>query len=105
MSAKELRDYVTDQLSGLDGIRSIPMMGGYIFYIHNRIFGGIYEPGMMVKITDASRRALPDAEPMPPYEGAKPMLIATNLDDREAFARMVLAMYDELPAPKPRKKR
>ncbi len=105
MSARELADYVTDQLSGLEGIRRTPMMGGYIFYINDRIFGGIYEPGVMVKITEASRRAMPDAEPMPPYEGAKPMLPVTNLDDREAFSRMVLEMYDELPEPKPRKRR
>ena len=105
MSARELADYVTDQLSGLPGIRHIPMMGGYIFYINDRIFGGIYEPGMMVKVTGASRRALPEVEPMPPYEGAKPMLMASNLDDREAFSRMVADMFDELPKPKPRRKK
>ena len=105
MSARELADYVMDQLSGVEGIRNIPMMGGYIFYINDRIFGGIYEPGMMVKITGASRRALPEAEPLPPYDGAKPMLPALNLDDREAFSRMVLDMYDELPEPKPRRKK
>ena len=105
MSARELADYVMDQLSGVEGIRNIPMMGGYIFYINDRIFGGIYESGMMVKITDASRRALPEAEPMPPYEGAKPLLPALNLDDREAFSRMVREMYDELPEQKPRRKK
>lgn len=105
MSAKELADYVTDQLSGVEGIRNIPMMGGYVFYINNRIFGGIYEPGVMVKITDASRSAMPDAEPMPPYDGAKPMLPVTILDDREAFCRMVTEMYDQLPEPKPRRKK
>ena len=105
MSAKELADYVADQLSGLAGIRSIPMMGGYIFYIHDRIFGGIYEPGMMVKITQASRRAMPDADPQPPYDGAKDMLPVTILDDREAFTQMVSEMYAELPEPKPRRKK
>ena len=104
MSAKELADYVMDQLSGLVGIRNIPMMGGYIFYINDRIFGGIYEPGMMVKITEASRRAMPDAEPVPPYEGAKPMLPVTILDDREAFSTMVGNMLPELPAPRPRRR-
>ena len=105
MSARELADYVSDQLGTLEGIRSIPMMGGYIFYINNRIFGGIYESGMMVKITDASRKAMPDAEPAPPYEGAKPMLPVTILDDREAFSRMVSQMYAELPEPRPKKKK
>lgn len=105
MSARELADYVMDQLIGLTGIRSIPMMGGYIFYINDRIFGGIYEPGMMVKITPASTEAMPDAEPMPPYEGAKPMYPALNLDDRESFARMVESMYDQLPPPLPKRRK
>ena len=105
MSAKELANYVTDQLRDVDGIRSIPMMGGYIFYINNRIFGGVYEAGMMVKVTEASRRAMPDAVPKPPYEGAKPLLPVTILDDREAFSRMVTEMYDELPDQKPRRKK
>lgn len=104
MSTRELADYVMDQLSDLPGIRNIPMMGGYIFYINERIFGGIYESGVMVKITDASRRAMPDSQPMPPYDGAKPMLPVTLLDDREAFQRMVSEMFDELPERKLRKR-
>lgn len=38
---KELADYIMDQLSDLGNIRNIPMMGGYIFYYKERIFGGI----------------------------------------------------------------
>ena len=107
-SAKELAAYVTDQLSALTGVRSIPMMGGYIFYYNERIFGGIYEPGFMVRDTKASRAAMPESEPMPPYEGAKPMLPVTILDDRQALCAMVEAMFPELPekkAGKPRARR
>ena len=39
---KELAEYIMDQLSDLGDIRNIPMMGGYIFYYKERIFGGIY---------------------------------------------------------------
>ncbi|MBR1559863.1 MAG: TfoX/Sxy family protein [Clostridia bacterium] len=105
MGTRELSDYVMDQLRDVPGVSRRAMMGGWIFYIHGRIFGGIYEPGVMVKPTPASRRALPDAEPLPPYEGAKDMLPATNLDDRAAFSEMVRAMYDELPDPKPRRRK
>ena len=105
MNSKELAAYVTDQLSGLDGVRSIPMMGGYVFYYNERIFGGIYEPGFIVKDTAVSRAAMPDSEPMEPYEGAKPMLPVTILDDREALCAMVEAMYPLLPARKPRRRR
>ena len=106
MAYKEFAEYILDQLSDLGEVRCIPMMGGYLFYIDDRVFGGIYDSGsLMVKITPASRRAMPDAVPEPPYEGAKDMLPVTILDDREAFSRMVAEMYDELPDPKPRRKK
>ena len=97
MSSKELAAHILDQLSALPGVRSIPMMGGYIFYYNERIFGGIYGAGFLVKDTRASRAAMPESEPMPPYDGAKPMLPVTILDDREALCAMVAAMFPELP--------
>ncbi|MCH5296792.1 MAG: TfoX/Sxy family protein [Ruminococcus sp.] len=105
MNAKELAEYVTEQLSGLDEVRKIPMMGGYIFYYNERIFGGIYGSGFMVKITDASKRFMPDSVPEPPYEGAKPMLPVTILDNKEELEEMVKAMFAELPERKVKKKR
>lgn len=101
---KELANYIMDQLSDLGDIRNIPMMGGYIFYYRERIFGGIYGSGFMVKITEASKKFIPDSVPEPPYEGAKPMLPVTILEDREALQAMVEEMYPELPEKKPKKK-
>ena len=40
-----------------------------------------------------------------PYEGAKPMLLVPDPDDRELLERLIPAMYEELPEPKPRKKK
>ena len=101
---KALAEYAMEQLSDLDNVRCIPMMGGYLFYVNDRVFGGIYDSGsVMVKLTPASRKYLPDVEPEPPYAGAKDMLNAVNLDDREAFSRMVSEMADELPPPRPRR--
>lgn len=102
---KELAEYIMDQLSDLENIRNIPMMGGYIFYYKERIFGGIYGNGFMVKITEASKRYMPESEPEPPYEGAKPMLPVTILDDRMALQNMVEEMYSELPERKTKKKK
>ncbi|MCI9315075.1 MAG: transcriptional regulator [Lachnospiraceae bacterium] len=102
---KELMAYITEQLAQLGDIRSIPMMGGYIFYYREKIFGGIYGSDFMVKITEASRKYMPDSEPEPPYEGAKPMLPVTILEDRENLQKMVHEMFEELPKPKPKKPR
>ncbi|MBE5800968.1 MAG: TfoX/Sxy family protein [Clostridiales bacterium] len=87
----------------MPGVRSRPMMGGYVFYCQERIFGGIYEAGMLIKNVPAARAAMPDAEELPPYPGGKPMLECTLLDDREAFCLMVEAMLPQLPPPKPKK--
>ena len=102
---KELADYIMDQLSDLEEVRNIPMMGGHIFYYKERIFGGIYGSGFMVKITEASKKFMPDSEPESPYEGAKPMLPVTILDDRVALHAMVDEMFPELPERKTKKKK
>lgn len=103
MSAKDLAAYVHDQLSRLPGISSRAMMGGYVFYCQDRIFGGIYEAGMLIKNVPAARAAMPDAEELPPYRNGKPMLECTLLDNSEAFCAMVEQMLPQLPPPKPKK--
>ena len=101
----ELKEFIMEQLFELQDVRNIPMMGGYIFYYKERIFGGIYGSGFMVKITEASKNHMPDSVAEPPYEGAKPMLPVTILEDRELLQKMVDEMYDELPERAPGKKR
>lgn len=71
MADKELAAYVMERLSGLGEVRSISMMGGYLFYYKERIFGGIYENGFLVKDTKAARNYMPDSTPEPPYEGGE----------------------------------
>ncbi len=102
---KRLMQYVMDQLSDLSGVRNIPMMGGYIFYYNERIFGGIYGSGeLLIRITKTSRRCMPDSEPALPYEGAKEMLPCTILEDRARLQQMIVEMWPELPERKQKKK-
>ena len=48
---------------------------------------------------------MPDAAQEPPYEGAKPMLLVDNVDDRFFLKELVQGMIPELPEPKRKKKR
>lgn len=101
---QEMMEYVMDQLSGLPGVRNIPMMGGYIFYYNEKIFGGIYgSGGLLIKITEASKKYMPDSEPELPYEGTKEMLPCTIIEDREKLQDMVAKMWAELPERKKKK--
>ena len=102
-SRKEYLDFVLDQLSGLDGISYRAMMGEYIIYYRGKIVGGIYDDRFLVKPTPSSRRLMPASPLETPYDGASPMILVDNVDDRDFLAGLVSAMYDELPAPKNKK--
>jgi TfoX/Sxy family transcriptional regulator of competence genes len=104
-STKEYSDYILEQLSGLDDITSRYMMGEYILYYRGKVIGGIYDNRFLVKPTKSAREKMPDAPLDLPYDGAKPMLLVDNVENRDFLKELVLAMYDELPEPKkPRKK-
>ncbi len=104
-SSKEYLDFISDQLSGLDEITYKAMMGEYIIYYRGRIVGGIYDDRFLVKPVKSALALMPDAEKELPYEGAKEMLLVEDVDNMEFLTKLISSMYDELPAPKPKKKK
>ena len=103
-STKAYLDFILDQLSGLDEISCRAMMGEYIVYYRGRIVGGIYDDRFLVKPTKSAVAMMPDADKELPYEGAKEMLLVDNVGNRVFLQELLNAMYDELPAPKKKKK-
>ena len=99
-STQEYRDYILDQLTGLEGISCRAMMGEYLLYCQGKLVGGIYDNRLLVKPTASAVRLLPDAPRELPYEGAKEMLLVEDVDDKELLQRLFKRMYDELPAPR-----
>jgi TfoX/Sxy family transcriptional regulator of competence genes len=99
-SSKEYLDFVLEQLSGLDGVSFKPMMGEYLLYDRGKLFGGIYDDRFLVKPTAAASRLMPDASLELPYEGAKPMLLVDNVDDKDFLTRLFEEIYPEIPTPK-----
>ena len=102
---KEYLDYVLEQLSDLEGVTHRAMMGEYLLYFQGKLFGGVYDDRLLVKPVPAARALLPDAPEEAPYEGAKPMLLVEDMEDRDLLARLVTAMEPELPAPKKKSKK
>ncbi len=103
-SGKEYLTFVLEQLSGLDGITHRAMMGEYILYFRGKIFGGIYDDRFLVKPVPSAQALMPAARYELPYEGGKEMLLVDDIDDRDFLSRLITAMYEELPAPKRKKK-
>ncbi|QTE73084.1 TfoX/Sxy family protein [Clostridiales bacterium FE2010] len=102
-SSREYLDFILEQLSGLENVTWKTMMGEYIIYWRGKIVGGIYDDRFLVKPTKSAVAMMPDAERELPYEGTKEMLLA-DVDNREFLEELLEAMYDELPAPKQKKK-
>ena len=99
-SDKEYLGYILEQLSETDGITYKPMMGEYILYCRGKIFGGIYDNRFLVKPTKSAKELMPDAESALPYEGAKEMLLADNVEDKVFLKNLVNAVYEDLPEKK-----
>ena len=104
-SSKEYLEFILGQLSELDEITYRAMMGEFIIYYRDKIVGGIYDDRLLVKPIQASISYMPTAKYELPYEGAKEMLLVDEVDNKEFLTELFNAMYEELPAPKPKKKK
>ena len=104
-SSKEYLDFILEQVSELDQISYRAMMGEYIIYYNGKIVGGIYDDRLLVKPVQTAINYMPNAEYQLPYDGAKEMLLVDNVDNKEYLIGLFKTMYDELPAPKPKKKK
>ena len=102
-STKEYLEFVLEQLSEINDISSRAMMGEYVLYYQGKVFGGIYDNRFLVKPTKSAAALMPDAQSELPYEGAKPMLLVDNIEDKEFLKKLVETMSADLPQPKKRK--
>ena len=102
-SSKEYLQFILDQLSDLEEIDYRAMMGEYIIYYRGKIVGGIYDNRVLVKPIRSAVSYMPKAHYELPYDGGKEMLLVEDVDNKEFLTGLFCAMYDELPAPKPKK--
>ncbi|MBZ2131787.1 TfoX/Sxy family protein [Streptococcus gordonii] len=103
-SSKEYLTFILEQLSDLDGVSYRAMMGEYILYYKEKIIGGIYDDRLLVKPVKSAQKYIPEAVLVSPYPGAKEMLLVDNVDSKDYLTTLFKAMFDELPAPKAKRK-
>ena len=102
-SSKTYLAFILEQLSELDGISYRAMMNEFILYDRGKIIGGIYDDRLLFKPTKAALTLLPHCSYAVPYPGAKEMLLIEEVADKKFLAALCESMYDELPAPRPKK--
>ena len=104
-SSKEYLDFILEQVSELDNVSYKAMMGEFIIYYKGKIIGGIYDDRLLVKPVQSAINYMPNAVYELPYDGAKEMLLVDDVDNKDFLIGLFDAMYDDLPAPKPKKKK
>lgn len=104
-TSKEYLRFVLDRLSDLEEISYKQMMGEYIIYYKGKIAAYVCDNRVLIKPVKSALSLMPEAPLQVPYEGAKEMLLAENIEDRDFMTELFRAIYDDLPELKPKKKR
>ena len=94
-TSKEYKDFILEQLDLLDNITCKAMMGEFLLYYNNVLFGGIYDNRLLVKIVDTNKKY--SMQEQIPYETAKPMYLVDNVDNKELLKEIVIETCKGLP--------
>ena len=87
-TSKEYKDFILEQLDLLNNITCKAMMGEFLLYYNNVLFGGIYDNRLLVKIVDTNKKY--NMQEQIPYESAKPMYLVDDVDNKELLKEIVI---------------
>ena len=91
---KEYKDFILEQLSVLDNISCKPMMGEYLLYYKEVLFGGLYDNRLLIKKVDNNKKY--NMSEAIPYENAKPMYLVDNIDNPESLNNIIIDTYQDI---------
>lgn len=99
-------DFVVGQIDHPGEITDRKMFGEYGLFCDKKIFALICDNKLFMKPTDAGKEFIGTPKEAPAYPGAKPsLLIDEQLEDREWLSELVRITVDQLPEPRPKKKK
>jgi len=105
-SDKEFVDFVVDQIKGTGIITYKKMFGEYTVYSAGKVVALVCDNQLFIKPTEGGRRFIGKVVEAPPYPGAKTsFLIEDKIENGEWLSELIGITAQELPEPKPRKKR
>lgn len=97
-TSKEYKNFILEQLELLDNITCKAMMGEFLLYYNNILFGGIYDNRLLVKIVDSNEKY--NMQKQIPYKSAKPMYFVEDVDNKELLKEIVIVTCKGLPSKK-----
>ncbi len=103
-SSEEAKFFIQGQLRPLGEYVTVrKMMGEYILHYRSRVLGFISNDVLILEDGPTIQRLLPDAERVPLFPGSKDFIVFPDPGNSRLLCEVVMAIYDDLPVPKPRK--
>ena len=93
-TTKGYKEFVLEQLNLLEKINCKSMMGEYLLYYNEILFGGIYDNRFLVKIVNSNKKY--NMQESIPYEGVKKMYLVSDLDNKELLKDIVIDTLNDL---------
>ena len=93
-TTKEFMSFILEKLQLLDGISYKPMMGEYLLYYNNLLFGGIYDDRLLIKIVNSNKKY--NMQESIPYDGAKSMYLVDDIDNQDLLKNIILDTCKDL---------
>jgi TfoX/Sxy family transcriptional regulator of competence genes len=98
--------YVCDQIGDEQEVSYRHMFGGTTLYSKGKVVALICDNQLFVKPTEAGRSFIGNVIEAPAYEGSKNFFrIGEEIDDPDWLTELIRRTEQELPRPKPRKKK
>lgn len=94
-TTKEYKEFIVEQLGLLNEITCRPMMGEYLLYYRGKLFGGIYDDRLLIKIGEGNTQY--NLQEKIPYKGAKPMYFIEDVDNQEKLKDIIIETCKYLP--------
>ncbi len=104
-SSEETRLFWEERLRPLSDISIRKMMGEYVIHFRGRVLGFICHDTLLLEDGQTIRRLLPDAERAPLFPGSKDFVIFPESGNAHQLCLIIEAIYEDLPLPKPRRKK
>lgn len=93
-TTSDYKNFILDELSLLNNVVCKPMMGEYLLYYNEILFGGIYDDRLLVKKTNSNKKY--NMVEVIPYAGAKEMYLVHDVDNKEVLKDIVLDTCSDL---------
>jgi DNA transformation protein len=100
-------DFLVDQMSEAGVLRSRKMFGEYAIYCNEKVVAFVCDDKLFIKPTNAGRKLIKNLEEAPAYPGSKLYFYISGdyWEDKEWLSELIAATAEELPLPKPKKKK